>query len=114
MAKKITLTKVEFAEFGLRELLDSEDVDPLRRAELERSLALVTSLRPTPAAGTHTPVAYDRGIIGCSCGFRPDHPAARISTMLGAYHSHLAKLGLPRTSAPVIYGYGPNVGKPWG
>jgi hypothetical protein len=51
--------------------------------------------------------------VGCSCGFRPTKQASRISTMLGAYHTHLAALGIPRGSAPVVYGYGPKQGQTW-
>ena len=111
---KITLRKVEIAEFGLDDLLACTDLSPATRRELEAARAAVTSLRPTaPPAGAHTPVAWAPGIVGCSCGFRPKAPASRISTMFGAYHTHLAALGIPRHDAPVIYGYGPKRGQPW-
>ena len=113
-AKSVTLRKVEVLEWAIGELLACDDLAPAQRAGLEQAAGLARSLRPsaTPAAA-HTPVAYDRGVVGCSCGYRPERPAARASTILSAYRSHLAKLGIPRTSAPVIMGYGPNAGKPW-
>lgn len=112
--KSITLAKVEMAEFALGQLLECEDLPAGKRAVLASTKTLVASLRPGNAnPADHTPIAYAPGIFGCKCGFRPAKPAGRISTMFGAYHSHLAKIGVPRNDAPVIYGYGPKIGQPF-
>ena len=113
--RKITLNKVEMAQVVLTELIACVDVDEPRRAALRNALDLVTSLRPVAdSPAQHTPVLWAPGIAGCSCGYRPDHPAGRISTLFGAYHSHLARLGIPRSGASVraVYGFGPKIGQP--
>lgn len=113
--KRLTLAKVEMTEYAIGELLACADLDPARRPLLEQALAQVSGLRSSWSAdpAAHTPVMWDRGILGCACGFRPANPAARASMMMAAYHSHLAQIGLPRTDAPVVYGFGPNQGQPW-
>ena len=112
VAKKITLAKVEMARFALEELMSCADVPPGRRADLLAALGVVNALAP---AGVnvleHTPVLYAPGIIGCQCGFRPVRQPARASTWMSPYHSHLAKIGCPRTNARVLYGYGPQIGQ---
>jgi hypothetical protein len=111
-AKKITLAKVEMARFALKELMACVDVPPDRRAELARALAVANSLAPTGAnMADHSPVLYAPGIIGCKCGFRPAKFPGRASTMMSPYHSHLAKIGCPRSNAPVLYGYGAQIGQ---
>lgn len=110
----VTLRKVEMAEYALDDLLACADLGPADRDRLAAARAFVTTLRPAaPPAADHTPVAWDRGIIGCACGYRPDKVPARISMMMAPYHAHIAKLGVPRTDAPVIYGYGPKKGQRW-
>jgi hypothetical protein len=75
--KSITLAKVEMAEFALRQLLDCDDFPAGKRAVLETTAGLISSLRPGSAKSTdHTPIAYAPGIFGCSCGFRPARPPA--------------------------------------
>lgn len=114
MAKKhLTLAKVEMAEFAIAQLLECDDFPAGKRAPLIATAGLLESLRPQKAdPAAHTPVAYAPGIFGCSCGARPAERATRGSMTMAYYHGHLAKLGLPRTNAPVIAGYGPNQGQP--
>jgi hypothetical protein len=112
--KKITLAKVDMARFALRELMACADVPPSRRTDLAAALAAVESLAPTGVnPADHTPLVYAPGIFGCRCGFRPDRQPSRASTMFSPYNSHLAKIGCPRTNAPIIYAYGPKIGQPY-
>lgn len=112
-AKHLTLAKVEIAEIALRELLECADLDPAYQAGLTSALGQVISLRPNSAdPAAHTPVVWEPGIYGCTCGFRPNERPSRASMMMSPYHSHLAKIGLPRTNAPIVYGYGPKAGQP--
>lgn len=112
-AKRLTLAKVEMAEYALRELLECVDLDPAYHPGLSAALIQVDSLRPRNAdPAAHTPVLWDPGIYGCACGFRPAERPGRISMMMAPYNSHLAKIGLPRPNAPVVYGFGPKTGQP--
>jgi len=111
--KKITLAKVEMAQFALKELLLCVDLDAGARSGLLAALSLVDSLTPTGAKmADHTPVLYAPRLIGCKCGFRPASPASSVHAWMSSYHSHLAKIGCPRSNAPVLYGFGPDLGKP--
>ena len=111
--KHISLNKVEMAELTLQGLIECDDLTPGQRQGLESALTLVRGLRPSDAdSAEHLPVLWEPGFIGCTCGFKPEHRPSRGSMMMAPYHSHLARLNLPRSNVQPIYGFGPKKGQP--
>jgi hypothetical protein len=101
--KHITLVKVEIAQSALSTLIECEEVPAVAKASLRAAIATIKSLTPHQVvASDHTPVEYDRGMIGCRCGFCPPKRPARGSMWMAPYNSHLARLGLPRNNAPIV------------
>jgi hypothetical protein len=110
-AKRITLAKVEIAEYALAALAECVDIEVGQRAALAAAASLVTSLRPRQPEGVHSPVLWAPGIVGCSCGDRPAKMPSRASMLFSGYRSHLARIGVPDTNQRAVVGYGPDKGR---
>ena len=118
MAKPPSMTKIEIGELALRDLLSADLPADLRAKMLEVRDGITALRRSDLDPADHRPVYLDSSLypgamqqIGCSCGNSPKTPMrGRYSTMHANYHSHLATIGLPRSTYPTTYASGPYAG----
>jgi hypothetical protein len=111
---RLTPARLNVGESVLSELFDADGLTEAQRRAFGNALDVLLDMKQaaiTAKPNDHQPVMYAPGIMGCSCGVKPQR-VQRMSQTATFFFSHRGKLGIPEHNRidPVIR-YGEHNGK---